>query len=297
MALPYKQDKVALVVKEMVNTGAEYEINGIDTEKSIFLWRREQELYDVIPTSSYNIDKTSSDTKLIITDLVKLAEMERLQVITVINDTSSKYEPLLKVDTTILKNSYNELVENFQSLFNYIKKTVMIADGQDFSVVLPTLNEGEVWVKTAEGWKGFQIGKLEQEIQVLLKQITDATTQALQDIENSKNSALLGITNTGNGQNTRIIDQGNTQSTRLNSIDTEVSTKLDLMQRMMSVIVGANRWLDGGNIATRDINNLERTADGGDITQRVGLPNRIYDAGDITQRVVNVPLEIDLGQK
>ena len=375
MALPYKQDKVALVIKEMVNTGAEYEINGIDTTKAIFMWRKDQKLYEPIPTSSYTVDKTSSDVKLIITDLDTLKDIERLQIISVINDTSSKYEPLFKVDIDTLKNSYNELAENFKSLFNYVKKTVMIADGQDFSIVLPTLNEGEVWVKTIDGWRGFYIGDIEIQVKELRELIENSRVSAIQDIENKRDSSLESIeeegttqvnkvkdegttqtglvtdegttqvnkvkttgdtqntritdqgdtqvnkvtetgdaqnerlTTTGNTenerlettgdtQNTRITDQGDTQSNRLNAIDNQASTKFDLIQRMMSVVVGANRWLDGGNIELRDISlSPERIADGGDIRQRTGNPRRIYDAGDITQRVVDIPLDIDLGSK
>lgn len=298
MALPYKQNKITLVIKEMANTGDTYEINGIDFKKAVFMWRKDRELYYPIPTSAYRVETTSNDANLVITDAEALKDVERLQIISVINDSSSKYEPLHKADIETLKNNYNELVDNFKELFNYVKKTVMIADGQDFSIVLPTLEEGEVWVKTQDGWKGFQVGKLEASIQELMRRITESVNKALEDIKNSKENALLSIQNNGNAQDTRIEKQGDTQSTRLNSIDSSVSSKLALMERMMSIVVGANRWLDGGDITKRTADSLpERIADGGDITKRTTeAPRRIYDGGDITKRVVDVPQNLDLGE-
>lgn len=364
MALPYKQGKIALVLREMNNTGSEYEINGIDLDTSVFMWRKTQETYTVIPTSSYSISESSNGNTLVITDTETLSEIERLQIVYIINNETSTYDPSYKVDVTTLKDHYNTLVESFSEMFEYIKKTVIVADGQDYSIVLPTLNEGEVWVKTEDSWRGFYIGDIEIQVKELRKLIENSRVSAIRDIENKRDSSLESIkeegttqvnkvkttgdaqntritktgtsqnllvleqgntqntrliaqgntqntriidtgntqntriTNTGDAQNTRILDQGDTQSNRLNAIDNQVSTKFDLMQRMMSVVVGANRWLDGGNIELRDISlSPERTADGGDIRQRIGNPRRIYDAGDITQRVVDIPLDIDLGTK
>ena len=212
MALPYKQGKIALVLREMNNTGSEYEINGIDLDTSVFMWRKTQETYTVIPTSSYSISESSNGNTLVITDTETLSEIERLQIVSIINNEASTYDPSYKVDVTTLKDHYNTLVESFSEMFEYIKKTVIVADGQDYSIVLPTLNEGEVWVKTEDSWRGFYVGDIENQGKELRKLIENSRVSAIQDIENKRDSSLKSIEEEGTTQVNKVKDEGTTQT-------------------------------------------------------------------------------------
>lgn len=299
MARPSKQWNIAPTVKRIAVVQGQntYNINGVDLGRMKIFYIKPQGIAQDLAKGDYTVDTSNNQQNLIIQNDELLAQIETIQICYILDLTSTQYNVDFNVDINILKDNYNKLVTDTHELWEYIKKKGFVSDQEDFDVILPQLDEGEVWVKTAEGYRGFQIGKLEEEIQKLVKTITDTTTDALQQLEDGKNSALLAIQNKGDFENNRVETQGNTQSNRLNNIDSQVSTKLDMMQRMMAVVVGANRWLDGGNIATRDVNDIERTADGGNIANRVGEPRRIYDGGNIAERIVDVPISIDLGAK
>lgn len=278
----YKQNKLLRTVKEFERVGNKYNINGIDLNEAIFFWRISQQLYDVIPKGSYNITTEGNNTYLNITDTT--FNYERIQISYLFASISSEYEVDFNVDINILKDRYNEAVEDIKKIYAYVKSNIMIADGQDVTMILPSLGKNEVWVKTDDGYRGFDIGDLEHNIAEQIKEFEKLVADSLQALEDK-----------GDEIENNIIDQGTTQVDRIDAQASQVNDSLDIMWRMYRITTGANRYLSGNNIENRDNTKLDREVIGGDITQRSGQPRKVYFGGNIADRAIVNALNIDLG--
>ncbi|MGL5313720.1 MAG: hypothetical protein ACRC92_10770, partial [Peptostreptococcaceae bacterium] len=202
------------------------------------------------------------------------ANIERLQVCYEFASLSSTYDVDFNVDITTLKDRYNEAVADIKAIFGYVEKNMFTADGLDVSVVLPQLNTGEVWMKVDGGYRGFNVGDIESNIKEFWIQFEKVTKET-----------FLAIT-----------AAGNTQVDRINATASPIDSKLQMIWRMYSILTGSQRYLSGGVLEHRDVNNIEKIVDGGVLSQRVGEPKRIYNGGTLSNRNIIVPITLDLGE-
>ena len=281
----FKDRKLLVVAREFEKVGTRYEINGIDLSKAVFFWRLPTEMYDVIPKGSYSITTENNVNYLNITDTVVYPNVERIQICYEFASISSEYQVDFNVDINILKDRYNEVVSDVKSLFNHVQKMGIVADGNDVSIVLPELSTGEVWMRTDTGYKGFNVSDIEENIKDFWIRFDELTKQVLDEIKNQ-----------GDLQNDRVLAQGNTQIDRINSATTEIDGRLQMIWRMYSILTGSQRYLSGNVVSLRNPNNIEKTVDGGLITNRVGDPKRIYSGGAISNRTIKAPITLDLGE-
>lgn len=196
--MSYKQGKLINIIKEFDVDGSKYIINGIDTKNAIFFARRNQEMYEEIPLGNYTITTEENNTYLNIVNEEYLSTIERIQVGIEFSSISSKYEVDFNVDINVLTQNYNKVVDDVKNIFAYIKKTNMIADGLDVSVVLPQLDTNEVWVKTEDGYKGLNITSLEENIQGFFKDFYKLREELFKELDNTRNSYIAEIEEYGN---------------------------------------------------------------------------------------------------
>lgn len=94
----------------------------------------------------------------------------------------------------------------------------------------------------------------------------------------------------------KLLDTGSAQVDRINATASPIDSKLQMIWRMYSILTGSQRYLSGGVLEHRGVNNIEKTVDGGVLSQRVGEPKRIYNGGLLSNRTIKVPLTLDLGE-
>lgn len=202
-----KKYKINKIVLEILKTSSgRYSINGIDLEKSKFLYREPQGMYIDLAHGDYTIDESGGTKTLIITNSEINTKLESIQVAYVYDFTATKYETDFNVDINILKDRYNVLVENTELLWEEIRKQGFVADGLNFDIILPQLDTGEVWVKTEDGWRGFNIGDIEKNIadfwdkfykqtQLIIDEINKISDQKIQDINQATTDGINNINN------------------------------------------------------------------------------------------------------
>lgn len=279
----FKNHKQIEIIKEMIKVGSRYEINGVNSSLAYYMYRNPQELFQVIPPGSYTITQEGGNTYLDISDAVILSTALEFQVIYVYDVKSSQYiDPF--PDLVILQNKYNELQDDFSKLVAVLNSNNISADTLKMMCVLPVLNTNEVWVKTDDGYRGFDIGELEQNIADQIKEFEKLVADSLQALEDK-----------GDEIENNIIGQGTTQVDRIDSQASQVNNSLDAMWRMFSITTGSNRYASGNNIENRDNTQLDKELIGGDITQRNGKPRKVYYGGNIADRKMVNALNIDLG--
>lgn len=153
----YKQNKIMLTIKEITVSGNKYQINGINKEEAVFFGRSKLEVFKEIPKGYYTVTEESNNTYLNITNAEYLATIEAIQICQEIDITSSKYEVSSNPDINILKDRYNELVEDVHNIITYVKKTGIIADDTTMSLILPQLDNDEIWIKKEDGYEGISL--------------------------------------------------------------------------------------------------------------------------------------------
>lgn len=218
-----KKGKLLSIIQEFEVKGDKYNINGLDMSTMIVFARTKQYSFEPIPSGNYVIKTEQNIQYLIITNQEYLATIERIQICKEFATISSEYEVDFDVDISILKDRYNEAVQDIKNIYKYIQTNIMIADALDTAVVLPTLNNDEVWVRTQDGYRGFNIGNLEENIKQMLeeirqlvadgkREINDQTIKSISDIDKKKNESLAQIQGTFDAEVTKgkaeVIQEG-----------------------------------------------------------------------------------------
>lgn len=293
----FKNRKLLINVKEFVKTpeSTMYNINGIDLAKAIFFWRLPMGMYDVIPLGFYEIVYEGDNVYLHIIDTTVYEKIESIQICYEFASISSTYDVDFNVDVNTLKDRYNEVVEDMKAIFNYVEKNMMTSDALDVSVVLPQLGKDEVWIKTADGYAGFNIGDIDANIKDFWERFYRETEAMFQKLYDTTEESLDKIITEGDTQDKRVEDEGEFQLNRILIATSEMEKKLQLVWRMYSVITGSNRYLSGNFIVDRV--NLDRTIAGGSIANRTGAPRHIYNGNNIANRALQLTgFNIDLGE-
>ncbi|MGL5713432.1 MAG: hypothetical protein ACRCX2_10470, partial [Paraclostridium sp.] len=156
----------------------------------------------------------------------------------------------------------------------YIQTNMMTADGLDVELILPQLDNGEVWMRTTDGYKGFNVGDIELNIKNFWVEFNAKTQEVLNN----------------------IISQGNIQVERINDTASLIDNRLQMIWRMYSILTGSQRYLSGNVLTLRDVDKIEKEVNGGNLVNRIGEPKRIYNGGLLSNRTIKVPLTLDLGE-
>ncbi len=188
----YKQRRISTIVKEIqINKGqTKYEISGINIDDCKFFYRYKQKQFKDLPLGDYTIDKSGNQPLLEITNNDIINKAEAIQVCYVVDLKSSKYQTDFEVDINKLTESYNKLVDDVHVLWEYVKKTAMVADDTTIDLILPQLNTDEVWIKTDDGYKGISITDAEEQTKDLVTQYTE---ELKKDIVALKNTSMTEI--------------------------------------------------------------------------------------------------------
>ena len=174
---PSKTRKIIKIRQEFVVTDSlNYNINGIEDKNIKFYYKEKKGGFYEIPFSDYTIEYIDSNKNIVFLGLDKLQDKTKIQVGTEIFNSSQKYVPEQKIDVQIFLESYNNLVDNFDKLYDYVSNTLMISDTLDTEMVLPELMENEIWVKTESGFKAWSLIEVEKHIMDMIQEQKDYLT-------------------------------------------------------------------------------------------------------------------------
>lgn len=297
MAESQKRHRISKIVKEIAKTSDNrYNIDGVDLGLAKFLWRASQLQFEDLNPGDYTIETVGGSTFMVILSAEINSKLEGVQVVYILDFTSSRYETEYDTDINTLKNKFNLLVDDALNMWEHLRKNGMISDTAGFDVILPELDVDEVWVKTVDGFRGFSIGSLEDNIKELIEQFKNIANQYLADLNKTGQEWIDKVNTSGNDQNTRVENQGEFQVGRIDGQTAGIDSRLLMIWRMYSVLTGAQRYLSGGVISLRDVNKIEKDVNGGLISLRDGEARRYYDGGNIADRVTKIPNALDLGE-
>lgn len=289
-----KLRKISKIVKEisMQSSQSTYDISGLDLSLCKFYYRTPQNLFKDLASGDYTIDTSSGQQSLVIQNDTVLQTGEAIQVCYNMDLTSSKYVVDFEIDINKLTTSYNELVEDVHTLWEYIRKTGMIADDTTIDLILPQLNNNEVWVKSEDGYRGMPLDDVEQsikdiidkysqqkieeikreitahtnkEIQRATNEITDVKDTSIQNIKDqektSTNNMISEINKHTEKKKVELNDHEQLKEQELNDLHEQLSTRLQelidgaVMDKGVLPINSDWHLLDRGNYYVIDLFN------------------------------------------
>lgn len=230
-----KLRKISKIVKEISiqNSQSRYDISGLDLSLCKFYYRKSQALFKDLPSGDYTIDTSNNQQSLIVQNNEIISSGEAIQVCYEMDLSSSKYEVDFEVDINRLTTSYNELVDDVHTLWDYIKKTGMISDDTTMDLILPQLNTDEVWVKSEDGYKGIPLDNVEDSVKDIIdkyskekiEEIKQATTlhadkeieRIKQEAQKAENIAVGNIQKQEKQSTDNVIAEGDKQVKRVTS--------------------------------------------------------------------------------
>ena len=273
-----KNKKMAFIVKEMNFSGNEYEINGIDLTKAQFYIRKNRELFKIVAPGDFKIITKGGNTYLDITNSTILIDVISVQVVYFLTITAGGYPTGVDPDINILTSNYNKLVEDFKSLWTYVKDQVFVSDSSLMPLVFPLLNEGETYVfkdgemravllydaieelkKSVEEVRQEIKTELENKINEFTTNITNLLSEFRTDIQNIINNFQNDFASVVANSKTEIINLTNVQKTSIteltNNSKTEINTLVTDQKNSITTLVN-NSKTDITNTANTQITNI-----------------------------------------
>jgi hypothetical protein len=196
MSISTKNNKIIFLISEQIKTSDnKYLLNGIDLSKARFYYKEDLENFYELVTSDYEVFEESGNTFLKINNTEINSIVELFQIAYELNFTGGQYDPTFDVDIEVLKDNYNKLVEDSKNIWEILKKQVFVADSLDENKILPALQEGEIWVKTSDGWKGITVVDFQKQISDALLALNSYTTLKENQLDNFEKDMELELGN------------------------------------------------------------------------------------------------------
>lgn len=218
----YKNNKILELIKEIVKVPnqTDYEINGVDTSRALFFYRREKEKFKIIPRGSYSVVDVATNKYLRISDSVLLGEAIEFQVCYLFVKTSSSYvDPFPELER--LQEHYNELYSDFNNLLQQLESNNIVGDTMKMAYVLPQLDEGQVWVLRQGEMKAENIFDLDERLKEAYENFTRVFDNWIQTEKKPEFTQFV------NGEKNRVLQEMETKKTQsIEEIDSHTTGKI-----------------------------------------------------------------------
>ena len=204
--MQYKDGKIIPIIGEFSVLGNTYNLNGIDLTHAVFFVKEDRKKFRLLLPAEYEIKTEGANVNLVIKDGV-LKYCNAVQVGIDLDKLSKKYNTTTP-DIVILKDEYNQLVQDMENLWEYIKKQGITSDALNQDVVLPVLKTGETYVMSDSGLIAKPLVTVETELQNLLNELVSKSQDILngyvEDLETNLENKVLSFLDTHKGDSLNI---------------------------------------------------------------------------------------------
>lgn len=146
------------------------------------------------------------------------------------------FNTISSITPDALNSNFEALKETLKKIQESYNNQIVKIDSDEATVMLPNLDDDEVWVRKGDTYRGFNIGSLEANIKEMLDEIKRIREEILREMEDNKNRHLAEIKGkfdqevaegkanviaTGEQQVQLVTQTGDTKIEELNSTFTE----------------------------------------------------------------------------
>lgn len=147
--MDFKTGKLHKIIREFKKGNGRYEINGIDLENTVFLYREKTSPFIPIPKGNYRTVSDGNENTLIVDDYINNKAVE-FQIISIFNVNASKYLEKFPELSMAVEHT-NKIVDDINNIIDYLNSVGVKTDSKYQTQILTPLEPSSTWYMNADG--------------------------------------------------------------------------------------------------------------------------------------------------
>ena len=169
-----KLRNVSYIVKEIVinSSTTNYELNGIvGNNLEFYGLDKITRNYKELPKAWYQLIKNNGNYVFKVVD-PSIFNYSKIQVALWYDNKSLTYVTEFNPDIKVLVDRYNILVDTVSQLWEYTKRQMIVGDSMEMHLILPKLNNGELWICKGDHYEAISVIDVNVELRKLIDKYT-----------------------------------------------------------------------------------------------------------------------------
>lgn len=234
--MDFKTGKLHKIIREFKKGNGRYEINGIDLENTVFLYREKASPFIPIPKGNYRTVSDGNENTLIVDDYINNKAVE-FQIISIFNVNASKYLEKFPELSMAVEHT-NKIVDDINNIIDYLNSVGVKTDSKYQTQILTPLEPSSTWYMNADGIiETLPLDDFNKKFKEIIENISETADEKAQEqvrkrletlkeeIENFKNTKTSEILeNITKKENDSLKEIGKIRDIAKNEINTGVSS-------------------------------------------------------------------------
>lgn len=297
--MDFKTGKLHKIIREFKKGNGSYEINGIDLENTVFLYREKASPFIPIPKGNYRTISDNNESTLIVDNYINNKAVE-FQIISIFNVNASKYLEKFPELSMAVEHT-NKIVDDINNIIDYLNSVGVKTDSKYQTQILTPLEPSSTWYMNADGViETLPLDDFNKKFKEIIENISETADEKAQEqvrkrletlkeeIENFKNTKTSEILeNITKKENDSLKEIEKIRDIAKNEINTGVSSINETSSEVLENIKSQkenyiNEITDIGNTSKKEleskipeINKKFNGIAGGQVN-----PSFIQDAGE-----------------
>lgn len=234
--MDFKTGKLHKIIREFKKGNGSYEINGIDLENTVFLYREKASPFIPIPKGNYRTISDNNESTLIVDNYINNKAVE-FQIISIFNVNASKYLEKFPELSMAVEHT-NKIVDDINNIIDYLNSVGVKTDSKYQTQILTPLEPSSTWYMNADGViETLPLDDFNKKFKEIIENISETADEKAQEqvrkrleilkeeIENFKNTKISEILeNITKKENDSLKEIGKIRDIAKNEINTGVSS-------------------------------------------------------------------------
>ena len=225
--MDFKTGKLHKIIREFKKGNGRYEINGIDLENTVFLYREKTSPFIPIPKGNYRTVSNGNERTLIVDDYINNKAVE-FQIISIFNVNASKYLEKFPELSMAVEHT-NKIVDDINNIIDYLNSVGVKTDSKYQTQILTPLEPSSTWYMNADGViETLPLDDFNKKFKEIIENISETADEKAQEQVRKRLEQLKEeIENFKNTKTNEISIIGNNSKKELESKMSEINNKFN----------------------------------------------------------------------
>lgn len=225
--MDFKTGKLHKIIREFKKGNGRYEINGIDLENTVFLYREKTSPFIPIPKGNYRTVSNDNKNTLIVDDYINNKAVE-FQIISIFNAQASKYLEKFPELSMVVEHT-NKIVDDINNIIGYLNSVGVKTDSKYQTQILTPLEPSSTWYMNADGViETLPLDDFNKKFKEIIENISETADEKAQEQVRKRLEQLKEeIENFKNTKTNEISIIGNNSKKELESKMSEINNKFN----------------------------------------------------------------------
>lgn len=225
--MDFKTGKLHKIIREFKKGNGKYEINGIDLENTVFLYREKTSPFIPIPKGNYRTVSNGNERTLIVDDYINNKAVE-FQIISIFNVNASKYLEKFPELSMAVEHT-NKIVDDVNNIIDYLNSVGVKTDSKYQTQILTPLEPSSTWYMNADGViETLPLDDFNKKFKEIIENISETADEKAQEQVRKRLEQLKEeIENFKNTKTNEISIIGNNSKKELESKMSEINNKFN----------------------------------------------------------------------